>query len=269
VGEALAWLASPSRLLAFRNDLGKYQLTALGLAATRSTLPAEIAAGFGQLIRDVLEVDANDTWLAQWTPLDHLIVLECLSDRSPSIRRFGKNVVSQVDSWMEEQRGSPSLLFRNFILGEAAMSRAEQLLGSLGMSLNGVDAWEHAYLAVLRSIVLHERGRGISVTDLERRWSIKNLGGVEEKWRDNQLWLLSAIAKILDTRCFFFCLKETCGADANRCIAQIRSGSMTLTTVSEATTSNGHSQWRSANSSIVRGWPGSGPVHSANWCHHC
>jgi helicase len=77
-------------------------------------------------------------------------------------------------------------------------------------------ARKKAYLAVLRSVVLHELGRGIRTTDLERRWKLEGLEGIEERWRDSHLWLLAGLAEILDLRCFYFHLREDCSADAYR-----------------------------------------------------
>lgn len=42
------------------------------------------------------------------------------------------------------------------------------------------------------------------------------MGGIEERWRDDTTWLLSGIAEILDLRCFYFHLLETCDADPDR-----------------------------------------------------
>jgi hypothetical protein len=95
-------------------------------------------------------------------------------------------------------------------------------LGSLGLSSpkNGRDAEEwarkRAYLAVFRSIILYELGQGKDVEDLQRRWRVKNLMGIEERWRDDYLWLLSGLAKILDLRCFYFHLRQECDADTDR-----------------------------------------------------
>lgn len=108
------------------------------------------------------------------------------------------------------------MLYRDWIRGEKGASRADQLLGSLGMVLTPDASRQHAYLAVLRAVVLYERGKGASASDLERRWSISNLVGVEEQWRDTMLWMTSAFSKILETRCFFYCLKEHCQADLHR-----------------------------------------------------
>lgn len=216
VTEALTWLTDPSRLLAFRNEEGRYQATTLGLFTIRSTLPVEIASAAGQLIRDILQLDNQDSSLSQWTPLDHLILLECLSERSPSLRRFSKDLTGQIDAWMEGHPSEVPMLYRDWIRGESGASRADQLLGSLGMIQTSDASRQHAYLAVLRAVVLYERGKGAAATDLERRWSISNLGGIEEQWRDTMLWMTAAFSRIVETRCFFYCLKEHCHADLHR-----------------------------------------------------
>lgn len=216
VTESLAWLADPSRLLAFRNIEGRYQATSLGLFTNRSILPVDMAAGVGQLIRDLLQLDNQDVSLSQWTPLDHLVLMEFLSDRSPSLRRFSKDLTGQIDAWMEGHSSEVPMLYRDWIRGEVQASRADQLLGSLGIILPPDTSRQHAYMAVFRAVVLYERGKGISAADLERRWCVTNLGGVEEQWRDTTLWLTSALSKILETRAFYFCLKEHCQADLHR-----------------------------------------------------
>lgn len=216
VAGALAWLSDPSRLLAFRGDEGQYQLTALGIAATRSALPLAIAAGVGQLFRDMLQCDASDAWLADWAPLDHLIVLECLFDAPPNLRRFSQALADAVDAWMESQTADHSVTYRQWIRGERSGSKADQLLGSLGLAMASDAARQHAYLAAFRSIMMFERGRGVSIGDIERRWGLKNLAGIEEQWRDRQLWLLSSLSRILETRCFYYCLKECCDATFER-----------------------------------------------------
>jgi len=216
VDDGLRWLTDPSRLIAYRNESGGYQLTALGLQAVRSTLPLEFAAGFGQLVRDLLQADPDDRWLSQWTPLDHLLILESLSSRSPSLRRFNKTLPDQLDSWIESHPSETPVIYREWVRGEEGKSRADQFLGSLGLVLDPETARKAAMMATLRAIVLSERGQGASVTDLERRWSLTNLAGVEEQWRDQQLWLVAALRPLLETRCFYYCLREHCQADDAR-----------------------------------------------------
>jgi superfamily II DNA/RNA helicase len=212
IDQGLRWLTDPSRLIAFRNDAGGYQLTTLGIRAVSSTLPLEIAAGVGQLIRDLLQADSDDRWLSQWTPLDHLLLLECLSTRFTSLRRFNKSLPDQVHSWMESHPSDTPVIYREWINGDERTSKADQFLGSLGIVQSTEDSWKTSILATLRVIILKERGQGVSVNDLERRWSITNLTGVEEQWRDQQLWLIAGLRNLLETRCFYYCLRENCQA---------------------------------------------------------
>ena len=69
---------------------------------------------------------------------------------------------------------------------------------------------------MLRSVVLHKLGRGTSVVDLEHRWKLDGLEGIEERWRDSHMWLLASLAEFLDLRCFYYHLREDCSADAHR-----------------------------------------------------
>jgi hypothetical protein len=71
-------------------------------------------------------------------------------------------------------------------------------------------------MAVFRALLLAERGQGIDMVSVERRWKIKDLEGVEERWRDEMLWLLAGLGQILDVRCFYFHLREGCAASTER-----------------------------------------------------
>lgn len=227
VRTALGWLADPSRALAHRKEDGRYILTTLGRAATRATLPPKVAAGYAGLLRDLLTIDPGDTLLSGWRPLDHLITLELLSDASPFFRPYGAKLAGQLRGWMETPREeNASLLYREWIAGEPETSRAAELLGSLGLTRLGPrkrsdksdGGWAHnaAHLALLRAIIIYERGAGTSIEDLARRWSLTDLEGVEERWRDNLLWLLSGVAQILELPCFYYHLREECGAGRER-----------------------------------------------------
>lgn len=80
------------------------------------------------------------------------------------------------------------------------------------------DKWacETGYLSMFRTIILYERLQGIKATELERRYKAKSLEGIEKKWRDNLLWLLSGLYKLLKVRTFYYHLKEDCRADRER-----------------------------------------------------
>lgn len=227
VRPALGWLADPARALAHRKEDGRYVLTALGRAATKATLPPKVAAGYAGLLRDLLMVDPGDTLLTDWRPLDHLVALELLSDTSPFLRPYGVKLAGQLRGWMETPRDeNASLLYREWIAGEPETSRAAELLGSLGLTRPGArkrsdkteGGWAHnaAHLALLRAVIIYERGAGTSVEDLTRRWSLPGLEGVEERWRDNLLWLLSGVAQILELPCFYYHLREECVAGQER-----------------------------------------------------
>ncbi len=218
---ALAWLCDPLRVLAYQEDQ-QYHLTVLGRKATQSVLPLPLAAGVAQLIRDLLTIDPTDRLLERWRPLDHLIVLHLLSDRTPALRSFSAALTEQVDAWMEQHAEQVPLLYRDWIAGQPGASRAGEVLGSLGISLSqrgktgDEAARKRAYLAAFRSIILYERGQGTPVNDLARRWNVKDFAGIEDRWRDDMLWLLSGLAQILDLRCFYYHLREACHADAER-----------------------------------------------------
>jgi helicase len=222
VKPALSWLSDPLRALAYQDKGEKYHLTVLGLNAVRSALPLRLAAGFAQLLRDLLTIDPGDKLLEAWRPLDHLITLHLLHDRTPTLRQFSSGLVDQIDSWMEAHPRQVPLLYSKWIAGSKDSSRAAEVLGSLGLSPrpeggdSGALSYRSAYMAAFRSIVILERGQGTSTEDLSRRWGSAEFEGVEERWRDELLWLLSGVAAVLDLRSFYYHLREECAADGDR-----------------------------------------------------
>tara|TARA_Y100001934_G_C12382677_1_gene793435 strand:- start:4136 stop:6478 length:2343 start_codon:yes stop_codon:yes gene_type:complete len=210
------WLEDGTRLLAYKDEHEKYYLTVLGQKASASILPLSHAAGLGQLIRDLLDIDSKNTVLSKWTALDHIILIELLSDRSPSLRKFSESLAEQIDGWMEGEPQESSILFNEWIRGKSGFSKAEELLGSLNIPIpnqgsakkRSESARKTAYLATMRAIVLFELSKGETVLNLSRKWNIQDLGGVQEKWRDMILWLLGGQSQLFDLRCFYYHLKE-------------------------------------------------------------
>jgi hypothetical protein len=208
-------------MLAYQDEQEVWKPTALGLAATRAVLPPALAAGVGQLVRDLLSLDSADRLLRKWRPLDSLLVVELAAERAPTLRRFSEDLAGHIDGWMEQHSSDVPLVFREWIAGAVGHSRADEVLGSLGVSLgkngaSGDEARKRGYLATLRAVVLVERGLGVPLSDITERWRLTELDGQEERWRDERLWLLSGMARILKTRCFYYHLKEECGADEDR-----------------------------------------------------
>ena len=219
VAPALQWLAR--KALAYQIE-GRHHLTVLGRRATRSVLPLPLAAGLAQLVRDLLSVDPRDQELANWQELDHLLVLHALNDGGPSLRRFSKALADQVTGWCQGTPSTAPVLFRHWIDGEKGYSKASEVLSSLGLQAPRGTAdkqeWarQQGYLATFHAIVLHERGQGRPIERLARQFKVQNLEGKEERWRDDLLWLLAGVAKLLEVRTFYFHLREECGADPAR-----------------------------------------------------
>jgi superfamily II DNA/RNA helicase len=222
VRSAAAWLLQTDRGLAWKDERDVARLTVLGLSACRSTFPLAAATGCARLLRDLMEVDAEDDLLKTWKPLDTLLVLDLLSDRSPGLRRFSADLADSVDSWMEAHPAHVPVLFTRWIRGAEGHSKAGEVLGSLGFAngkpVQGEDARRAAYLSLTRVIVLFELARGQPVERVQRQWKIENLDGIQERWRDDMLWRLSGLASILEVRAFYHHLRDTCLAGPERVV---------------------------------------------------
>ena len=218
--ESLNWLAAPSRILAYGEE-DQWKPTTLGQRAIQSSIPLSAAAGVAQLIRDLLSVDSGDAALKDVSKLDLLILCELVSTGTTSRIRYSDRLVEQVDAWMGRS-SEKSVFFTKWIRGAEGFSKAEELLGSLGVSDTPPkgkakrNPRREAYVATCRAILLWQRSQGVSAQDVMRRWDIKDLEEVEEKWRDNRLFMLGAMASLWEVRCFYFHLKEECGADDER-----------------------------------------------------
>lgn len=223
---ALRWLSQSASVLAYEQD-GIWKPTRLGQAAIRGSLPLRAAVGVAQLIRDLLSVDSDDSALSHWSTLDLLLLVELLASRPLLRKTFSENLAQQVDDWASRDE-TKSVLFQQWIRGASGFSKAQELLGSLGLDTNsmsdgkgrkqnvGKTARERGYLAMFRAIVLWQRSQGSMAADLERRWRISELDEIQEQWRDDRLFLLGALRGIWDVRCFFFHLKEECEASDER-----------------------------------------------------
>lgn len=207
-------MSEPCRLLAHSDEEGAVKLTRLGTQAVQSFFPLSHAAAFGLLMRDLLELDDTDKLIANWSALDHLILIELLAGASPSGLRFSEPLANTVDGWVEQNSTKP-MLYVNWLRGKNG-NKACELLGSLGMSVDEKQARQAGYKAVANSIIIYERGLGRSITDLSRRWKCADLAAIEEKWRDQLIWLLGAYAGVLDRRVFYYHLEATLKASRQR-----------------------------------------------------
>ncbi len=220
VSAALDWLTDPRHVLAYRDEHRRFRPTALGLRAARAVLPLEVAAGFARLVRDLLAFDEEDEVLRTWQPLDFLFVLELIYSHAGLGVRFSERLAVRVDCWVNGHSERAPRLYRGWVEPRGGPSRAHQLLASLGAAGNACGtpdaARKAAYLALVRAIALDERGNGASEADLAERWGLADWGGVEEKWRDDHLWLLLGLREVLDVRCFYFHLRTACRTGPER-----------------------------------------------------
>jgi hypothetical protein len=215
VEASVQWLKSGERILAWQEE-AEVGVTTLGRVVARTSLPLAVGAGFGTLIRDILSCDADDALLSSWNPLDTLLILELLNPREKGLKRYSKDLAEQVDDWIERSSDKPAL-YAIWIRGAAGTSRAEEVLGSLGVrpdtERNPAEAArQYAYAALCRAIVMSQLGGGVRTEDVGRRWGISGLDGVQERWRDQLLWQLSGVAELMDVRCFYYHLKLECAA---------------------------------------------------------
>lgn len=215
----LQWLSSPSRMLVYGED-DHWKATALGRSMVQSCMPLTEGAGVAQLLRDLMSVDDGDLVLRGLSKLDLLLISELLATGvSPRIR-YSDRMAEQVDAWMM-QSSEKSVLFNKWIRGAEGHSQADELLGSLGVGKGTGTARNLrrvAYVATCRAILLWQRGQGVSPDDIKRRWRVNDVADVEEKWRDGRLFFLGAISSLYDVRCFYYHLKEDCGASKERVI---------------------------------------------------
>lgn len=182
---------------------GRWRLTLGGQTAATHGLPLRIASGILQLWRDLLQVDASDRLLSEWSDFDHLLIIEMLADRAPSLRRDSADLSDSIQSWMEQQVARhQSMLWREWL--HRSDSKAEEILGSLGITdakdrpLHGEAAQKFIRQAVLRAIVLSERMRGMSSEQLTRQWRLTTFAGIEEDLRDQRIWLSHGLAQLAD-----------------------------------------------------------------------
>jgi hypothetical protein len=166
----------------------------------------------------------------------------CLAGNRLSIPvRFSEQLAEQIDAWFEQlPNAEKPLLFREWL---RRGDKAEELLGSLGVQLNGPAAAGAAraraisYRSLFPVALLEQRTRGILLEDVARRWARftpMQLDGLDEQWRDTSIWLIGGQARLFDLRAVYHHLREECGADADRIhrvkkvLARIRSAAFDL-----------------------------------------
>jgi len=218
VQSALEWLKSENNFLVYEENK-ILRPTTLGNTIIRASLPLSVGSGIAGLFRDIFSVDPHDRCLSEMTGLDVLVLTELVAAEKGIRVKFSKKLMEGVDRWMEVT-GNPSLFYKEWIRGDVTHSKSDQIMGSLNLKhyTDEAQSHSHAYLACFQAIILWQRAHGTSVADLERRWgkSVHGLDEFEEKWRDDRLFLISAMLNLWDVKVFYFHLKNDCDANEER-----------------------------------------------------
>ena len=135
VPEIIEWLVKQK--LAYTDENKVVRLTNLGLNTTKYIVPPPIAAGIAQLIRDILTLDDKDEHIQRWSIMDNLFLIHLLSENSIVSVRFSGAKANKVDSWFEANPEILSVIYRNWVRGQEGFSKADEVLGSVGINLEG------------------------------------------------------------------------------------------------------------------------------------
>jgi len=214
--------------LAWRTD-GRCRLTHLGRESFRVAAPISLTIGVANLLRDLMAIDDEDKLLRHLSRIDLLLLLELRRDRTWKCgkTRLTETLHQQVNRAMPGTPDGPSQLFGTYFLtsgigeDEIAQCQAEAVLGSLypensEQAPKGAKAWSTAYLATLRALILNDLIEGRPLDEIAGQYGLRNLDGIQEQWRDDTQWLLSALMPCLDHKAYLHHLKQVCGADEGR-----------------------------------------------------
>ena len=198
--------------LAFLNeDTNEYELTQLGKTASRYYLPPVTAANAGQLVRDLLSDCSDGAHIAQFAAIDYLIMLCLISAENKPLVRYSNRIKQMVSAYMEAlPLEEKSYLYRTWISGAP-----EELLGSARITTPQGSAEKIVYQSVYTAMLLYDISRGKTPMQLSDCYGF-DVEEVQEKLRDNALWILSGIEKILEVRSFYFHLKNNCEAETEQ-----------------------------------------------------
>ncbi len=196
------------KLAYFDEDTNEYQLTHLGKIASKCYLPPLTAANFGQLIRDLLLDKRDGSHIARLAPIDLLIILNLVSEENKPIVRFSKTMLQKVKNYMEAlPLQEKSYLYRTWIESEP-----DALLGSARIMNDKPDATKYVNQCVYTAMLLYDISRGIPHTSLDSFYGT-DVEEIQEKLRDNAIWILCGFERIMEVKSFYFHLKNDCKAE--------------------------------------------------------
>ncbi len=198
--------------LAYLNeDTNEYELTHIGKTSSRCYLPPMTAANLGQLLRDLLSDQCDGSHIARLAPIDYLIILFLISAENKPLVRYSNRVKAIVRAYMEAlPLEEKSYLYKTWI-----SSAPEELMGSARIAPPNQNAEKIVYQCVHTAMLLYDISCGKTISQLSDYYGI-DVEEVQEKLRDNALWILSGIEKIMEVRSFYFHLKTNCETDSEQ-----------------------------------------------------
>lgn len=194
--------------LAWRDETtNEYALTALGQISSRCYFPPVTSANTGQLIRDLLTDEPSGKHIAEFAPIDYVIMLCLCSNEFKSIARYSKKAEAAIVNYMESlPLGEKSYLYRTWIAADP-----ESLWGSA--RVDDSSTWKQIYPRVYTAMLIYDLSKGIPSQQLKDYYKI-DVEEIQEKLRDNAIWLLCGVERLLNVRSFYYHLKENCKAEA-------------------------------------------------------
>lgn len=196
------------KLANLSEDTNEYELTHLGKISSHCYLPPITAANIGQLFRDLLEDDPSGKHISQFNPIDYLIVLCLTSDENHLSPRFGKPLKDKVNGYMEYlPLDEKSYLYRMWIAASP-----DALYGSARVDCDSKGAEKRVYQSTFTAMLLYDLSRGYPYARLKQNYNVE-VEEIQEKLRDNSIWILSGLEQLLEVKSFYYHLKENCHAE--------------------------------------------------------
>ena len=195
--------------LAYLNeDTNEYELTHLGKISAKCYIAPLTAANIGQLFRDLLEDEPSGRHIASFSPIDYLITLCLVSDENRPIARYTKALEAKVHSYMEALPfAEKSYLYRTWIAASP-----DALYGSARIDSTQADARKRVYQATYTAMLIYDISRGLTQAQLDVFYKLET-EELQERIRDNAIWILCGLEQLLEVKSFYFHLKENCHAE--------------------------------------------------------
>ena len=195
--------------LAYLNeDTNEYELTHLGKVSAKCYIAPLTAANIGQLFRDLLEDDPSGGHIHHFAPIDYLITLCLVSDENKPLTRYSRALETKVHSYMEALPfNEKSYLYRTWI-----SSTPEALYGSARVDSSSADGRKRVYQATYAAMLIYDISRGLTQAQLDVFYKL-DTEEIQERIRDNALWILCGLEQLLEVKSFYYHLKENCHAE--------------------------------------------------------